>query len=193
MAIAARTRQLDFINKWMQLPMPAMEYEGGGEKPWWAVNFAHHLWGQYLQDSFEEILKIYKSDYLSGFFPNTDQLVKYLYLANLSQSLFELGLYIRDENRRKSIEDLDTQSFMGHLIVHPVWVLMKPEEFKAATWELFGSSEGVLKFVFPGENGRAEKFWKWWKNWKEICIGTMGDRPFLFRETNWLTLPGEPM
>jgi hypothetical protein len=177
----------------MQLPMPKMEYEGAGEKPWAEIYFAHHLWGRYMQNYFEDILKICKSDYLSGFFADTDQLVKYLFLGNLGQSLFELGRSIGDEGWRKSLEDLDTQKFMGNLIVHPVWVLMKPEEFRAATWELFGSSKGVLEFVFPGENGRAEKFWKWWKNWKKICIGRMGNRPFLFSEANWLTLPGEPM
>jgi hypothetical protein len=193
MAIAARTKQLDFVNGWMQLPMPGMEYQGAGEKPWAEIHFAHYLWGRYMQDRFEEILKICKSDYLSGFFTDVDQLVKYLFLGNLGQSLYELGLCIKDEGRRKSIEDLDTQSFGSNLNVHPVWVLMKSEEFKAATWELFDSSEGVLKFVFPGEKGSAEKFWKWWKNWKKICIGAMGYRPFLFRVATWLTLPGEPM
>ncbi len=196
MAVAARTKQLDFVNEWMQLPMPGMEYGEVGEKRWAEIYFAHHLWGRYLpgpKEPFANILKICKSDYLSGFFADMDQLVKYLFLGNLGQSLYELGLCIKDEGRRKSIEDLDTQSFMGNLMVHPVWVLMKPEEFKAATWELFGSSDGVLKFVFPGENVRAEKFWKWWKNWKKICTGMMGNRPFLFHEANWLTLPGEPM
>jgi hypothetical protein len=82
---------------------------------------------------------------------------------------------------------------MGNLMVHPVWVLMKPEEFKADTWELFGSSDGVLKFILPSEKGRAEKFWKWWKNWKKICSGKMGYRAFLSSEVNWLKLPGEPM
>ena len=193
MAIAVRTKQLDFVSKWMQLPMPGERYDEGGEKPWAEVKSAHYLWGQYMQDRFEEILKICKSDYLSGFFTDMDQLIKYLFLGNLGQSLYELSLCIKDEGRRKSIEDLDIQSFIGRLMVHPAWVLMKPEEFKAATWELFGSSDGVLKFVFPGESGYAEKFWKWWKNWKKICTGMMGNRPFLFREANWLTLPGEPM
>ncbi len=193
MAIAVRTKQLDFVNKWMQLPMPGERYNEAGEKPWAEVKSAHYLWGQYMQDRFEEILKICKSDYLSGFFADMDQLVKYLSLGNLGQSLYELGLYINDERRRKSIEDLDTQSFMGNLKVHPVWVLMKPEEFKAATWELFGSSDGVLKFVFPGESGRSEKFWKWWKNWKRICADMMPYRPFLSSEATLLALPGEPM
>jgi hypothetical protein len=193
MAIAARKKQLDFVNGWMKLPMPGTEYQGAGEKSWAEIHFAHYLWGRYMQDRFQEILKICKSDYLSAFFTDVDQLVKYLFLGNLGQSLFDLGQRTKDEKWRKAIEDLDTQSFMGNLMVHPVWVLMNPEEFKADTWEMFGSSDGVLKFVFPNENERVEKFWKWWKNWKIICSRRMGDRAFLFREVNWLTLPGEPM
>lgn len=189
MAIAVRTKQLDFVNRWMQLPMPRMEYQGGGEKPWVETRVAHRLWGRYMQDHFEEILKICKSDYLTGFFTDMDHLVKCLYLANLSQSLFELGLYIRDENRRKSLDNLEIRA--SDLMVHPVWTLKEPDEFRATTWELFGSSEGLLKFVFPGGNGRAKEFWKCWKNWKKICINSMGDR--LFLEANWLTLPGEPV
>lgn len=194
MAIAARTKQLDFISKWMQLPMPGNRYNEAGEEPWAEVRYAaHRLWGKYMQDRFQEILKICKSDYLSGFFTDKEQLVKYLFLGNLGQSLYELSLYIRDEKGRKLIEDKDNARFRHNLIVHPVWISMKAEEFKAATWELFDSSEGVLKFVFPNENVGTEKFWEWWKNWKEICISNMGNEPFLFREANWLTLPGEPM
>ncbi len=146
-----------------------------------------------MQDRFQEILKICKLDYLSGFFTDEERLVKYLFLGNLGQSLYELSLYIMDEKARKSIEDKDIARFRHNLMVHPVWILMKAEEFKAATWELFDSSEGVLKFVFPNENVGTEKFWKWWKNWKEICISSMGNRPFLSREATWLTLPGEPI
>jgi hypothetical protein len=191
MAIAARTKQLDFVNKWMQLPMPAMEYEGGGEKPWWAVKSAHHLWGRYMQDHFEDILKICKSDYLSGFFTDKDQLLKYLYLANLLQSLFELGQYIRDEKLRKSLENLEIQGF--DLMVWPVWILRELDEFKAATWELFSSSDDVIKFVFPNQNIFPGNFWEMWKKWKTVCISSFGHRPFLFREANEITLPGEPM
>ncbi len=191
MAIAVRTKQLDFVNRWMELPMPGMEYQGGGEKTWAEIRSAHYLWGKYMQERFKEILKICKSDYLSGFFTDTEQLVKYLFLGNLAQSLFELSQYTRYEKWQKPLEGLDTQNYTWDLIVHPVWVLMKPEEFKAATWELFESSQRVFEFVCPTGLGTIEKFWKWWKNWKKICIGKMGHG--LFREANWLTLPGEPM
>ena len=194
MAIAVGTKQLDFISKWMKLSMPGEQYDESGEKPWAEVKSAHRLWGGWTQDRFEEILKICKSAYLSGFFTDKSQLVKYLFLGNLAQSLHELSLCIKDEKWRKSIEDLDIQTFRSDLMVHPVWVLMKPEEFKAATWELFDSSKSVFNFVFPDATTiTLDRFWTWWKNWKKICIGTMGDRPFLSRVANWLTLPGEPM
>ncbi|MBW8001214.1 MAG: hypothetical protein FVQ80_04250 [Planctomycetes bacterium] len=193
MAIAARTKQLDFISKWMQLPMPREQHYEADGKPWAEVKSAHYLWGHFMQDRFQEILTICKLDYLSGFFTDKEQLVKYLFLGNLGQSLYELSLYIRDEKDRKSIEDKDKKRFRHDLMVHPVWILMNADEFKAATWELFGSPEGVLKFAFPNENVDTEKFWEWWKNWKEICSSSMGNRPFLSRKANWLTLPGEPI
>jgi hypothetical protein len=65
MAVAVRTKQLDFVNRWMQLPMPVMEYQGGGEKTWAEIRFAHYLWGEYMQDKFEEILKICESGYIT--------------------------------------------------------------------------------------------------------------------------------
>jgi len=193
MAIAAETKQLDFINKWMQLPMPGKVYRGEGGKPWAEIYEAHHLWGKYLQDSFKEILKICESDYISGFFPDKELLVKYLFLGNLGQSLFELGQCINDAECRKTLENGNKQSFRANLEVWPIWTLMEPQEFQASTWEIFGSSDRVIKFVFSGESSQSGKFWEWWKKWKTICIGEMGDRPFLFREANWLTLPGEPM
>lgn len=189
MAIAARIKQLDFINKWMQLPMPGNRYYEAGEISWVKVNSAHYLWGKYMQDRFQEIIKVCESKYLSGFFTDTDQLVKYLFLGNLGQSLYELSQYTSDESLRKSIEDGDTQRFRGNLSVHPVWVLMETEDFKAATWELFDSSDGVLKFVFPSGSVSIEQFWTWWKNWKAICVCCHEHRPFIFRR---LTLPGEP-
>lgn len=199
MAIAAQTKQLDFVNRWMQLPMPGMEYEGGGEKPWAEVYSAHHLWGKYLpgdKEPFADILKICESDYLSGFFADRDRLVKYLFLGNLGQSLFELGRCIKDEECRKGIEDGDKQRFRASLSVWPLWVLMKPEEFKAATWELFGYSRGVLEFVFPGKALGVVEFWKWWKKWKVICLSNVSDSSggfLMVREAAWLLLPGEPM
>ncbi len=193
MALAVRTKQLDFVSKWMQLPMPGDRYDDSGEKSWAEVRSAHYLWGRYMQDRFEEILKICKSDYLSGFFTDIDQFVKYLFLGNLTQSLYELSIYIKDEKKRKFIEDRDINRFKFNLKVHPVWVLMEPDEFKAETWELFGPSDSLLKFVFPSESGNIEKFWEWWKIWKEICISSMSNRSFLFRQANFLTLPGEPL
>jgi hypothetical protein len=192
MAIAIQTKQLDFVNKWMQLPMPD-QYNEKGEKTWAEVYQAHHLWGGYIQDHFEGTLKICKSEYLSRIFTDTNQLVRHLRLGNLVQSLYELKQYVKDEKDCEAIETRNIQKFKGSLLVHPAWLLMKPDEFKEATWDLFGSSDGVLKFVFPSEDISAKRFWAWWKIWKEICISNMGYRPFISRQANYLTLPGEPI
>jgi hypothetical protein len=49
------------------------------------------------------------------------------------------------------------------------------------------------KFVFPNGLGSIKKFWVWWKNWKVICASNHGNRPFISRHADWLTLPGEPI
>ena len=75
--------------------------------------------------------------------------------------------------------------------------MMEPEEFKKATWDLFDSSEGVLKFVFPDMHIEKAEFWKIWKYWKVVCsrpiiMGMVGKNQFP-PEIGSLTLPGEPM
>ena len=74
---------------------------------------------------------------------------------------------------------------------------MKPYDFKSATWDLVGTSEGVLGFVAPRAGISAEDFWGVWKTWKQICVGPMersalqrGDGTWPVAE--WLLLPGEP-
>jgi len=202
MAIAARTKQLDFVNNWMKFPMPATEYGGEvGEKPWSQIYFAHRLWGHYMpgnQEPFRDILKISESDYLFGFFPKRDELEKYLFLANLGQSLFEMGRCLENDECRQSIEILDKKRFRSDMYVWPVWALMKPEEFKSATWELFGSSKGLLDFVFLRNNTHlVQKFWTFWKKWKEICVsnvmrGEWQIKAFRTLRGEFLLLPGEP-
>lgn len=192
MAVAIQTKQLDFVNKWMQLPMPD-QYNKKGEKTWAELRPANYLWGRYMQDHFEDTLKRCKSEYLTGFFTYPDQLIRYLRIGNLVQSLYELKQYVMDEKVRGAIETRNIQKFKGSLLVHPAWLLMKPDEFKEATWDLFGSSDGVLKFVFQNEDVIAKKFWGWWKIWKEICINNMGHKPFISDQANDLTLPGEPI
>lgn len=202
MAIAAEIKQLDFVNRWMQLAMPAEEYEEIGEKPWLEVYTAHHLWGNLLpghQKPFADILKICESDYITGFFPDKDRFVKYLFLGNLAQSLFELRCRIKGVKNLNDPSDTDKQKLLGDLKVWPLWVLMDPEEFKAATWELFESSQDILSFassnidkiIFIGD------FWTAWKGWKAYCAKRlMGASrqmwPRMFH-SDWLLLPGEPM
>ena len=177
--------------------MPATKYGEDREKLWAQIDFAHRLWGHYRpgsRDPFRYILKISESDYLFGFFPKRDELVKYLFLANLAQSLYDLGRQAED---RKRLDALKTGELKpSDLIVWPVWTLMKPDDFKSATWDLFGTSEGVLKFVFPKDPVSPHDFWALWKRWKEICVNPMErgarERREPIPRAEWLTLPGEP-
>jgi len=199
MALATDTKQLDLVNKWMRLPMPAISYLDNTEQTWASTNFAHRLWGKYIpgnQEPFADILKICESDYLSTFFLDRDKLLKYLFLANLSQSLFEMGRCIENGECLKSLEAVDKNQFKIELDVWPVWALMNHNDFKSSTWELFGSSKGVLEFVFGGGMS-LEKLWGWWKKWKKICChnimrGELGKRVPQMVRPDFLRLPGEP-
>jgi hypothetical protein len=197
MAIAARTKQLDFVNSWMRLPMPATKHWDAGEKTWAQIYYAHRLWGKYLPgapEPFKDLWQVCQSDYLSSFFTDKKLLEKHLFLGNLLQSLFEMGRCVEDSECLKYLEDAKKR-FKIDLDVWPVWVLMKTDEFRSGTWELFGSSKGVLDFVFSGGLS-LEKLWGCWKKWKEVCVKPMeqaalkGRGPIL--EAEWLMLPGEP-
>lgn len=199
MAIAAETKQLDFVNSWMRLPMPVTGYSDKTEQSWASTYLAHHLWGKYLpgnRESFADILKICESDYLSAFFQDKDKLVKSLYLANLAQSLYELGRCVEDGECLKALDDVKKNRFRLDLKVHPVWALMNPNEFKSSTWELFGSAKGVLEYVFSA-GVSLERFWGWWKTWKKICChnimrGELGSSTPQMVRPDFLQLPGEP-
>jgi hypothetical protein len=193
MAMAVQTKQIGFVNEWMLLPMPNPDSDQHEEIAWAEAFSAHHL-PEGIEITYKEpfklLLKVCESNYVSPFFPNREQLKEYLFLSNLLQSLVELRRCTEREDTRRTLEEKGSLS----LDVWPVWCLMDSKKFKEGTWDLFGSSKGVLNFVFPDATTvTLDRFWPWWKNWKEICIGTIGDRPFLFREANWLTLPGEPM
>lgn len=199
MAIATETKQLDFVNSWMRLPMPVTGYPDKTEQSWASTYLAHYLWGKYLpgnREPFADILKICESDYLFPFFPDRDRLVKCLFLGNLAQSLFEMGRCVEDGECLKSLENVDRKRFELNLDVWPVWALMKPDEFRPATWDLFGSSNGVLEFVFT-DGVSLERFWEWWKRWKKICChnvmrGELGSRAPRMVRPGFLQLPGEP-
>ena len=199
MAIAARTNQLDFINNWMSLQMPATNYWEAGDKTWAEIRYAHRLWGKYLSsghEPFNDLWNICKSEYISNFFTDKKLLEKYLFLANLAQSMYGLGSYIRENKCVDKIKSGEAETIPPEeLIVWPVWVQMKHEDFKSGTWELFRTSEGILKFVFPESNITIGDFWAIWKWWKTICVKPMIFKSLLWRgmiDEDWLMLPGEP-
>jgi hypothetical protein len=197
MAIATRTKQLNFVNDWMRLPMPIERFDEKGEQTWSEVYSAHHLWGKYLTSApepFKDLLQICQMDYLSGFFEKKNLLEKNLFLANLAQSLYELGLHIKDS---KSLETLKAgKTNPSDLIVWPVWVLMKPDDFKSATWDLFNNSAGVFEFVSLKSSISYDDFWALWRMWKHICAGPMKNdalrKGLSPPRSEYLMLPGEP-
>lgn len=197
MAIAARTKQLDFVNSWMRLPMPMERFGEQGEQPWAEVYSAHHLWGRYLPsppDPFKDLWQVCLSDYISGFFTEKKLLETHLFLANLAQSLYELGRYTEDRSRLETLKAGKTDQFK--LEVFPVWVLMKPNDFKSATWDMFGTSTGVFEFVSPGPGISSDDFWKLWRMWKHICgkplVSIALQRGGFSPQSEYLMLPGEP-
>ena len=201
MAIAARTKQLDFVNNWMKLPMPATNYWETGEKTWAQIRYAaHRLWGKYLPsapDPFKDLWNICQSKYISNFFTDKKLLEKHLFLANLAQSLYELGSRTKDGKCLDAIKAGDAERILSaDLIVQPVWVLMKPKDFKSGTWDLFGTSERVFKFVFPKGDVSRDDFWAIWKKWKKICVQSMVHGALQRRKVppnaDWLILPEEP-
>lgn len=198
-AVAVETKQIDFVNDWMLLPMPNPDSDRHEEIAWAEASSAHRLpkgMGIVYKEPFKLLLKICESDYVAGFFPNKERIGnEYLFLANLLQSLVELRRSTEKEQIRKALEEKKQLN----LDVWPLWCLMKSEDFESCTWDLFGSSKGVLNFVFPGGTTISiEKFWSWWKNWKAMCAYTL-DRDFRQGfldapwQVRWLRLPGEPV
>ena len=201
MSIAAETRQLDFVDAWMRLPMPHKQLGDTTEKPWAQMPHAHRLWGHYFPPNPEPLhcpLKVSQSEGLTGFFPDKKRLEKYLFLANLAQSLFELGRRMENADCRKSLEETYTNRFARRieLDVWPIWTLMKPDDFRTSTWGLFESSENILRFVLQ-DSVPPETFWRSWKTWKQLCVdnimrGEMQRTAPQMIRANFLMLPGEP-
>ena len=119
-------------------------------------------------------------------------------MAYWGPALYEWGLGVENEECLNARENVDRKRFELDLDVWPVWTLMKPDEFRSGTVELFGSSKGVLDFVFQRENVHfIEKFWSYWKKWKKICIhnimkGELNIRAIRMLHGDSLLLPGEP-
>lgn len=195
MALAVETKQLDFVNEWMLLPMPNPDSDRHEQKPWADIFAAHRLppgLKPSNKEHFKFLLKVCESDHLSGFFPMEKRLVECLFLANLLQSLVELRRCTESEECKKALEREDWKQFQ--IDVWPFWCLMKHRDFQSSTWNIFGSSKGVLEFVFPSGFVTPDKFWPWWKSWKKICAAILqhNARGFLFLRPEWLVLPGEP-
>ena len=197
MAIATRTKQLNFVNGWMGLRMPMVRFDEKGEQLWAEVKTAHRIWGKYLPvppDPFKDLWQICQMDYLSGFFEEKKLLEKNLFMANLAQSLYEFGRYIEDSKSLEALKAGDTDPL--DLKVWPVWTIMKPVDFKEATWEMFDTSLGVFEFVSPRSGISTDDFWELWRLWKHHCAKPMIShalqRGLPTPRSEYLMLPGEP-
>lgn len=194
MAIAVRTKQLDFVNSWMRLPMPARRYGQAAEIPWAETKHAHRWWGNRMpcgRDASESFWQICQSDYLLDFFGSRELLEKHLLMGNLAQSLYELSQRTGDYEfakalKARDVEDIDPST----LRVWPVWAIMEPNDFESAVWDLFETSAGVFGFVSPHDGISLGDFWAMWKGWKDFCVRVMeNELPQISEE---LILPGEP-
>ena len=194
MAIAVETRQHDFVWDWMLLPMPG--YRHGTEIQWADIRKA--FWppvGNDFKNPFRFLLDLYQSEYIRGFFPSENRMKEFLFKASLLQSIVELRLLTRNQQGADVVEKRDLKYKVDVMVV-PLWCLMKPEDFSTWAWDLFGSSEGFIRFFMMDSGGHIppDMIWDWWKGWKTICHACLdevtGHRIFL--RTEWLMLPGEP-
>jgi len=194
MAVAVETKQHDFVQDWMCLPMPG--YTHGAEMLWAEIReaFWPEVWD--AQRPFKFLLDLYDSEYASGFFPNSERMQEFLCKANLLQSIVELSLLIQTDQGQAILGKRDT-SYRSDVKVVPWWFVSKPEDFKISSLDLFGSSAGFMTFFKAGSDGQIpqSKIWDWWKGWKTICHACMDEvtkhRLFL-PHIEWLMLPGEP-
>ncbi len=200
MAIAARGKQLALIREWLSLPMPTTEHGEPAEVPWLQVRDAHRLWGKYLPGNrapFGVIVKACESDYLRPFALDGESAHRHLFTGNLVQSLFELGRWTEDRHHLKALESNDAGILGPGLNVWSAWGLMDPNEFRSATYALFGSAEGVRQFVFSGNGVSLDRLWEYWKKWKEICVSALSEAELHLPASRILSagslrLPGEP-
>jgi len=120
---------------------------------------------------------------------------EFLFKANLLQSIVELRLLTRTQQGAEVIEKRD-KKYKVDVMVVPLWCLTKPEDFGTWAWDLFGSSEGFIRFFMMDSGGHipTEMIWDWWKGWKTICEACLNEVTSyrFFLHTEWLMLPGEP-
>lgn len=196
MAIAVETDQQDLVFNWMRLPMPLPRI--GKEIRWADIRKA--FWppvGVGYKDPFGFLLDLYESEYIGGFFPSKERMKEFLFKANLLQSIAELRLFTETDEWIAIIESNNNRQYKSDIKVAPWWLLMKPEDFTTWSLDLFGSSDGFIKFFMMGGKGNVspDKIWSWWKGWKELCGELFDDMTghVMFSITiEWLMLPGEP-
>jgi len=193
MALASRTKQLDFAVSWATLAMPEFTYSGWIEKPWWQI-YGINGWDRSSRshngEPYSFIVKLFEMDELKGFFDSPEQIRRYLFFGNFLLSMIEF----RNLASKPSYYDNLNQK---HPNVKPLWALMEPKDFTKETLRIFGSSTEVLNFAYPGIMPTTEKFWPLWQAWKKKCVQlwtSTGDQRYWRYANNiyQLNLPGEP-
>lgn len=194
MAIAVETGQHDFVRDWMLMPMPG--YRHGTEMRW--AEFRSAFWppvGFDFEQPFRFLVDLYDSEHICGFFPSEERMREYLFKANLLQSIIELGLLTRSEKGAQIVEKRD-RTYKPNVNVLPFWCLIKANDFRTWTLDLFSSGDDFFRFFMMDRGGHIppERIWDWWKGWKTICHACLGEVTGhrISLRTEWLTLPGEP-
>jgi len=194
MAIAVETGHHDFVRDWMLMSMPG--YAHGTEMLWAEITSAS--WppvGPDFKNPFAFLLYLYDSEHIRGFFPTKERMKEFLFKANLLQSIVELRLLTRTQEGAEIVEKRDDK-YKFDIKVAPFWCLIEPADFRTWAWDLFASSEGVIRFFLTDAQGHIDpgRIWDWWRGWKTICkarLDHMTRHGFLLR-AEWLMLPGEP-
>ena len=194
MAIAVETGQHDFVLDWMLMAMPG--YRHGTEMRWVEIRSA--FWppvGIDFEQPFRFLVDLYDSEHICGFFPSEERMREYLFKANLLQSIIELGLLTRSEKGAQIVEKRD-RTYKPDVNVVPFWCLIKANDFRTWTLDLFSSGDDFIRFFMMDRGGHIppERIWDWWKGWKMICHACLDEvtRHRIFLCTEWLMLPGEP-
>ena len=191
MSVAANLKSLELIEEWMRLKMPDKLL---GEISWLQVRSAHNLPEGIkldLNEPFAFFKNICNSSDLKSFLPIQTHFSDNILSANLLCSLIELRTCIQDQKYKDSI----TTAEYFYPSVIPYWCLLPADKFKIMTLDLFGDSQGVIRFVYPSGFLPLDKFWPLWKEWKVKCLTLWWKaHPHHFdflRKQPWMLLPGE--
>jgi len=190
MALAARTKQLNFVELWAGLTVP--EIEGYGETIWcqtheinyWQTGVTGHN-----DDPYGFVIGILELDDIEPFFNNGQIFKQFLFSGNLLHSMVEF----KHKASQADYEEKLKHQFWSPNVM-PIWCLMEPDDFRKETWRIFGSSTAVINFAYPGIISE-DKFWPLWQAWKKRCVQFMSDGGRYHRHLHniySLNLPGEP-